>query len=283
MPFFYWGRTAQKLVPLDFTGLASKRENTDRVNDRSNSVGNSSTKSEDNALKVFSGEAALSGDNSLLSPPLSLNPLDYDLATLEFKEPIGKLTDGKENAKNTICLTAIGEDGPASFNATIADGARQVDIQLSERKGWFSHGQIVALALRGNGQTLARLTLHKLNELPELKATGTLKEEEDGICRMSGNNPPFAYDITMVKGAKGAVYELSRANAWFEHYSGTLREKGLSKEAAVTGSFSRLKGVNIPLSAVGVKGHGFFELKVAAADENGNPIGYFSEPLNFQL
>ena len=261
IPFFYWERSSQKLVPLDFKARPDTKEKPV-----------SETK-----LPVFAGEVKLSADSSLVSPPLCLNPLDYDQISLQFKE-----SAPKENP-NSVCLTAIGQNGTATFDASIPAGQNHLDIQLSERKGWLSHGQIVALALRGSGQTLTGMTLSRLEELPELKASGTLNEDTDGICRLSGNTPTFAYDVSMVRGAKGAIYELSRPNSWFEHYSGTLREKALSKEAALTGGFSRVKGANIPLSAVGVKGHGFFQLKVAGADENGNPLGYFSEPLNFQL
>ncbi|MBK9772993.1 MAG: hypothetical protein IPP57_19610 [Candidatus Obscuribacter sp.] len=172
------------------------------------------------------------------------------------------------------------------LNASIEPGQNQATFNLSERKEWDSLPQVTELKIQAdNSATISQLALTSLDgKLPLLACDGKdLKLDNDGVARIKGAKASFNFDVSHIKGAASALFELSGANSWFEHYSGTFRDKQPSKEAGLSGTLSQVKGKNIPLTFTGVKGHGFFELRIIALDKEGKVLGYFSEPLCFQL
>jgi len=79
------------------------------------------------------------------------------------------------------------------------------------------------------------------------------------------------------------MYEYSRPNSWFEHYTGSLRAATPSEQAKLSGTIDGIKGRDIPLSFSGLGDSGFYQLRLAALDKDGHIIGYFTDPLNFQM
>ncbi|MBS2008153.1 MAG: hypothetical protein JST01_13985 [Cyanobacteria bacterium SZAS TMP-1] len=170
---------------------------------------------------------------------------------------------------------------------TSSDGA--VVFQLSEHKNWLKQGLVKKLTLEASGIT-EPIEIKKISALniagqqPLLQADARdLTEGPDGICRVRGARPSFSYDVSGVAGAVGALCEVSKPDSWFEHYSGTLRDTMPSENALHVVPFNRTKGRNILLSFAGLKDHGFYQIKIAAVDKDGKVIGYFSDPLNFQI
>ena len=165
----------------------------------------------------------------------------------------------------------------------------RIIFQLSEHKSWLMQGTVANLNLKSIGVSepleISKITALNLEKsLPALSADGkNLVEGVDGICRVKGAHPTFSYDVSQIPGAHSAVCEISKPNSWFEHYSGTLRDREISKHALFTPTLNKLSGRAIPLSFAGIKEHGFYQIKIAALDKDGKVIGYFSDPLNFQI
>lgn len=248
--FYQWDRQKQILRPLALTAPKSTA-----------------------MLPLLPAPVTINAGQSLVSPPLKINPLDYDCLLV------------RASGAKSLILTING-DSTHRLNASIEPGQNQATFNLSERKEWDSLPQVTELKIQAdNSATISQLALTSLDgKLPLLACDGKdLKLDNDGVARIKGAKASFNFDVSHIKGAASALFELSGANSWFEHYSGTFRDKQPSKEAGLSGTLSQVKGKNIPLTFTGVKGHGFFELRIIALDKEGKVLGYFSEPLCFQL
>jgi len=225
------------------------------------------------SMALLPKPVVLSPTQALVSPPLDINPLDYDSLIVQV------------SGVKSLTLTLNGDSGHR-LNATVDQTKQQAIFNLSERKEWTSLPLVTELKLQSDSPaTIKQLELTSLDgQLPVLTCDGRdLKLDNDGVARIKGPKASFNFDVSNIKGAASALFELSGANSWFEHYSGTFRDKQPSKEAGLSGTLSQVKGKNIPLTFTGVKGHGFFELRIIALDKDGKALGYFSEPLCFQL
>lgn len=259
---YRWDRTTMTLEPIVFAG-------------------------ENNNVKLPGLD--LSEQTKFISPELSLSAQAPDYVdVLLKKEQI------KQWPEAVITLTAL---APSSLqcqfslplNKARADGHLRFDV--SEHKQWLALGQINQLTLSIQGlapqQQLHILGLETGNlqgQRPKIESDEkTLVEDGDGICRPRGKMPSFNYDASIVPGAVSAYVEVSKPNSWFEHYSGTFRDTSKSPEALFSHTLGKLKGNGVPITFTGVKGPGFYQMRMAALDQDGNVIGYFSDPLNFQL
>ncbi|HMY55112.1 MAG TPA: hypothetical protein PK671_19285, partial [Candidatus Obscuribacter sp.] len=250
--FFLWQRDKQELEPLQLT----LSENTGSLNI-----------SPAAPLTVAPGERATLRE-------LDLNPLAMDRIILNMDGEQARLTFTSDKGRTMEVLAPI--DGKS----------KKLEVNLSERKGFLALEKIESLTVSpaSGAITIYGATIPPLDKLPELAVDGKdFAMDNDGIARLKGSKPTFSYDVSFIPGAKSAMFELSKPNSWFEHYTGTFKDHNPSPEADISGQLNRPQGKNIPLSVTGVKGHGFFELRVVGLDQNHKPTGYFSEPLCFQL
>ncbi len=228
-----------------------------------------------------------------LSAPIDLPAVQIDAIAVKLTEDSRqKLTVLKEedSVKKAVLYLSY-KGGFMALPILQADASGAIVFQLSEHKDWLKQGIVHDLSLKAVGcpipiavSSIEAISLK--NQLPTLAVDGQdLVEGPDGICRVRGPRPTFSYDLSNVPGAVSAVCEISKPNSWFEHYSGTLQRQGTSFKSAslfVT-PFNKIKGTGILLSYAGIKDHGFYQIKVAALDKDGKVLGYFSDPLNFQI
>ncbi len=239
----------------------------------------------------------------LLSPILKITAIDWDYIDIKCSgiKSAGinsdelKSVDKKNNSTAQLVLEAsthFGNKAALSLPLTkIKDGLLR--FHVSEHKKWLALGDVsqITLSLQaldpGESLTISGMAFGSLSgHRPILKCDGiTLVEDVDGICNPKGQaeRAAFSYDASSVAGAATVYYEVSKPNSWFEHYTGSLRDNRPSKEAQFSGTLTKLKGSAIPITFTGLKGHGFFQLRLAALDEEGKLIGYFSDPLNFHI
>jgi len=270
--FARWDRQSMRIAPVNF---ALSTEPT------------GSSELPETGLK----KCALENNKAVLSPEVSLNVLDCDY----FDIKCGALPESKA----VLVLEGFNDSGEKAAlslplaKAMVSEGESILRFQVSEHKQWLVLNRVnqIALSLQ-TLESLAPLTIQsvKFGSLAEarpiLKCDGiTLVENVDGICRPKGQaqRAAFSYDASNVAGAATVYYEVSKTNSWFEHYSGSLRDNRESKEAQFTGTLTKLKGTNIPITFSGLKGHGFFQMRIAAKNKEGKLIGYFSDPLNFHI
>ncbi|MBU6450213.1 MAG: hypothetical protein KGS72_00430 [Cyanobacteria bacterium REEB67] len=268
--FYAWERGSLKLKTLDFDGASPNSE--------AASPGS-------NAPPLI-----LNDDTVAISPPLHQSALDIDALEVALEPGTLKALHDAPTGKDAALDLIFGESNMALPILKEAEANHGViTFQLSEHKSWLKQDLVENLMLKTIACPLPlkikRLTLLSLQDsLPRIEADGRdLIEGVDGICRVHGPRPTFNYDVSSVPGAKSALCEVSKPNSWFEHYSGSLRDREISPHALYTSTMSKLAGRAVPLSFAGIKGHGFFQIKIAAVDADGKVIGYFSDPLNFQI
>jgi hypothetical protein len=233
----------------------------------------------------------LSPSDIVLSPPIDLPASQIDAIVVKLTpascQKLQTLKDSTEAKDAVLCLSYKG--GLMAIPMVENAGSGQIVFQLSEHKNWLKQGLVHELSLKTLGcpETIAISSIEALNvenQMPIVEADGRgLVEGPDGICRVHGARPSFSYNVSNVPGAAAAICEVSKPNSWFEHYSNTLRDKQVSKNALFVINWDKLKGRDILLSFAGIKDHGFYQIKVAAVDKDGKVLGYFSDPLNFQI
>ena len=272
--FYRWDRAGQKLLPLSLKPDAANRAS---------------------SIVLYKETGCALSENSLLvSPPLSENPLSFDRLVIMLSD--------KAKSDCGITLSIYGEenDPPYVVTTPLKKDSQSLTIELSERKGYLALRRITGIALNTTATAQAigldTVVLEKLTDVPTITVDGKeLVLDNDGIARKRGAKPAFNYDVSNIPGAHRALLQLSAPNSWFEHYSGTYRDS--LKQELPSGSsaapqnnilsttLSQVKGARIPLTVSGLApaAKGFYELRVSALDAEGKPIGYFSEPICFQL
>ncbi|MBX9689335.1 MAG: glycosyltransferase family 39 protein [Candidatus Obscuribacterales bacterium] len=165
---------------------------------------------------------------------------------------------------------------------------------VSEHKSWLCSNKIERLRLQfpptykpahddaaGPLTELRIISGEKL--IPKLKAdTENMAEGLDGIYRPLKDEIELSADASKLEGSSQILLEISKANSWFEHYSGTLRDQKPSKETRLSLSRAgqkvtfKLKRSDFPESA-------YYELRCFALDKTGKVIGFCSNPLNLQI
>lgn len=274
---FRWDRNSMTLEPIVFAP-----------------EGNSSIKLT-NLSKVD-----LDNETKYISRELTLNARTPDYIDISLD-----LDQVKQYPDAVITLTALSPSNQTcQFSQALnlaeprteqKDMRSRLRFDVSEHKQWLALGQInqITLSVQGLSQGLGLEEKLHIREIISGNLQGqrptiecdrkTLVEDGDGICRPHGKIPSFNFDATMVPGAVSVYVEVSKPNSWFEHYSGSFRSKSKSPEAQFSHTLGKLKGNGVPITFTGVKGPGFFQMRLAAQDQEGNVIGYFSDPLNFQL
>lgn len=237
-------------------------------------------------VSLASGDFSLTGEQSLLSPTFSLSPLSCDFLNLDMS--VTPLDGIDEFSPAGVVVSWCTEKNPTFTNSRLlsmpvsADGARHMyRMSLTEHKVWLASDRVIRLKLDLFPKPCkVKIYGSSLADGKSLVPSVTFDFESDGLCQA---NPTltFSYDASSIPGAVKAMYEVSKPDSWFEHYSGTYRDSQPSKEALKSAILDSLKSrVTIDASRFG--GSGFYELRVAALNDKGKLVGYFSDPINFQ-
>ncbi|MBY0356999.1 MAG: glycosyltransferase family 39 protein [Candidatus Obscuribacterales bacterium] len=243
---------------------------------------------------AFFGSKNFGNTARLLSPKLTLPATACDFIQCRFR-----FSSRSAKANTNIYLFWLGENNH-SFSSSrcmvlpaILDGKEHdYFFPVSERKSWIAAGIIDRLCFElpflseESPRSMELLSVSLLNGkklMPKLE----LKESQatlgsDGIYQINGKTINLECDGSALEACRSLVLEVSAPNSWFEHYSGSLRDRTLSAHAAKTYKAQSKKALfnldkkNFPLPA-------FYQLRAAALDEQGKVTGWVSDPINIQV
>ncbi len=268
--FVRWDNNSQHLVPLNLVPAQSSM----KLN------GSEITDSTSEKFRSF-----------LVSPPIDIASTSIDFVDIALDRG-QKL---KPSDVITMSWNTIDDPnfrGQHTLTQAIED-ADPVRFDVSEHKNWvlsetihqlkfeLPSGVAIKSVLMQNGTTLIP-TLTPDTSSPS--ATGrTVTEDVGGVSRPGSNIGFFSYDASKIPGADHVVIELSKADSWFEHYSGTYRDKKLSPETSVVLKEPELRKEHFSTPAKQLDRPGFYEIRVSAVDKNGKLIGYPSDPISLQF
>jgi len=229
-------------------------------------------------------------ESFIVSPPIDVPSASVDFVDVKIKsdkkiEP----TDVITMSWNTVANPIFRDD--RTLSKTV-ENSNQIEFTVSEHKNWVASETIHQLKFElPNGMTIEKVSLHSgENAIPTLTPNisapstngRTVAEDVGGVSRPGSTLGPYTYDISKIPNADHAVVEISKADSWFEHYSGTFRDQKLSPESFIAKTLSAKSGqFNLP--AKQLDRPGFYEIRVGAVDKNGKLIHYPSDPINLQF
>lgn len=220
------------------------------------------------------------------SPILDIKSSDYKFVQLLVESPSSATLalTWNEPSKSQVSLE----------NAIIANFDQKSNsfiFPLSEHKTWLLTDIVHRLSVViASGNSPIRVNQLRLlcgnNLIPSLKHHDYVEGylSPDGIFYLTQKMTNFKvdYDLQNVTGAKSARLEVSKPNTWFEHTSKSFRENVFSKDAMISKTITALNGT-ISIETNKLNGPGYYEVRIAALDANSNVVGYFSDPLIFQM
>lgn len=246
-------------------------------------------------LGSFAPAEPLEGNDAVRSPDFNIASTDFDFVDLELKvernpreiPPQGSVLilywSGKTHPQfSSERYLALPLNKNQEFN--------RYRFSVGELKTWVSEGRITGLLLdtseKGCKISIKSARVVKaVDEIPVLTPAPQLYSRIDrfGIIYPLRDLGPLMYDARKIKNAKSLIYEVSAPDSWFEHYSGTYRDTGPSKQISFDGKLENLKSDNWVIKLDRVTKPAFYELRIMARDAAGKPLGYVSNPINFQL
>ncbi|MBS2002720.1 MAG: hypothetical protein JST44_14515 [Cyanobacteria bacterium SZAS LIN-5] len=285
--FTRWDSGKHVLVPLSLASTPLKKE----------IQGSDYTDSRSSGNETF-----------LVSPPIDISSSSVDFVDVQLaqtktttrssdSDSTGADRDEQgAQASNVLTMSWNTEKDPIFRDSrTIAeafDKPKELRFTVSEHKNWVGSESIHQLKFDlPDGVKIKKVTLLSgesaiptiAPDTTEPKKDGrTVAEDVGGVSRPGRIIGPFTYDVSKVAGADHAVFEISKADSWFEHYSGTFRDKTLSPEALLTKSTTEKSG-QFSLPAQELDRPGFYEIRVCAVDKNGKLCGFPSDPIDLQF
>jgi hypothetical protein len=272
--FARWDSIKQVLVPLNLVMVPVNKQVQGSDNSDSRTAGN---------------------ESFLVSPPVDVPAASVDFVDIHTK------SDKKANADDVIVMSWNTTADPIfresrTLAQAIDSGNRESRNQnrfaVSEHKNWVGSETIHQLKFDlPNGMTIEKVELRSGENLiptitPDLSTPKTdgrsVAEDVGGVSRPGTEIGPFTYDVSKVSGADHALIEISNADSWFEHYSGTFRDKALSKEALLSKSLDAKSGKFV-MPARNLNRPGFYEIRVCAVDKSGKLCGFPSDPIDLQF
>ncbi|HEY9869074.1 MAG TPA: glycosyltransferase family 39 protein [Candidatus Obscuribacterales bacterium] len=230
----------------------------------------------------------------LVSPVLDLPSTATDFVDVDLSL---RQSTAQRPAPAPILLLRWESAAAPSFSAQrclamplVADGKpHRYRFAVSQHKQWIASGLIrhIALELLTGGNYTACLSgvrlLRGVTEIPVLEPDWkTLHEDLAGVARPVRSKAAFRYDVSALPGANRAVAELSKPNAWFEHYSGQYRDADLSPFALKRFELTQRQGTfEIPLSELPAPA--YYQVRIAGVGADGHVVGYVSDPVNLQI
>lgn len=255
-------------------------------------------------LRGLGKPISLKDDEFLASPELLLDATRYDIIDVDatVMPGDGDWQNGEGGAATWLMLGWRGADrstfSPENQLALAAKIGQRHTYRffVSERKSWMATPLIGRLKIETMRRP-ARLIVYSVKgrslakEAPLLEPDQTtvnplgrtMREDTAGISRPGAFLGYFKYDAGAVLGATAVRYEISKPDAWFEHYTGTLRDKSPSERTSMAGILDKVRSERSSIDLAHLKAPGFYELRLFPLDRSGKTIGYASDPLNFQL
>lgn len=237
-------------------------------------------------------------EQMLVSPMLNLKPLSIDF--VDVKTSVTPEKNGSD-ADGYLELWWTTEQKP-EFAAQrrlarkLKDGASSYRFDVSQHKSWLMSNTIRQIAVSTTGAPYTvRIDAvdfgNGRSEIPMLAPATSARnadgrqmlEDNMGVCRPGKIIGPFNYSAANIKGARHVIFEISKPDSWFEHYSGELRDKQKSREALASGELPGLAAADYAIATDKIVQPGFYELRIVALGADGSVAGYCSEPLNFQI
>ncbi len=311
---FKMDSVCQALTPTDIDARGNAVQS-DRTHET-----NSNGKPSQPAGTSIKGEAAPSGSertaetaghliypgNRLMPPVMDVDPAGVDFldvcVSAKFKNA-GTAGGGSTvapaapNQQTTPLVVDWNSSSSGRYNAAQGlvttvplDGKMyRMRIHVSQHKKWLTRGKIHRLGILAPAPD-AEVTVYGIALLNGKGAVANLvpsgkhfTEDETGVIRAGGKLGHFSYDVNNINGATSVVFEVSKPNAWFEHYTNSYRDAARCEKALKSWTSPVLNAVDQPLELRKLSGPGFYELRLAALGSNGEIVGYFSDPIMFQL
>lgn len=294
---FEWDSEKHALVPvvMESRGITEKILLSSNMEFDTHNTTSGNNYSENQYASAYASPvpSRVSGNLCLDSGPIDLDCLDVDFIDVELSYK----RDKPEVSKPYVMLFWANEkeplfDGKRILVETIEEDSKfqKCRFTVSQHKNWIESGSVKWLRLAWAPGDY-KLTVRKITAvtggiaLLETKP-GSFVEEIDGVYRLLSSKGVLNYDVSSIPQAIGCIVEVSKPNSWFEHYSGHYRETSLSGQA--------LKVLPLYKSAPASKGQfaieqnmfpisGYYQVRVAAVNQNGNVVGYVSDPVNMQV
>lgn len=248
-----------------------------------------------NQVALAAKQINVSDKQILLSPAV-----DFSAAGLDYLDISLKVGDGPK--PDSIKLSWAGSSrmfAPDNFLWSKLTGSKSelhARIYVSEHKKWLASQHISRLALTmspdGNYH-IETLTVSggKLIELPtltaaapaDIKSNGMVLDEL-GLAHPNRSIGYLKYDATNVPNADHVVFQISKADCWFEQTSDSFRSTDRAEQqTALNRTEKALKGDKVVFDSSTLKVPGFYEIRVCAEDKYNKLVGSYSDPLNFYI
>lgn len=230
---------------------------------------------------------------TVMSPEIKKPATAVDFVDVEFS------TSSKAPVAAFVVVLSWKGTEQANFPAeqklvlqVVPDGrTHKYRFNVSEHKSWVMSGIVDHIAFDfpftvGQPDTVQISRIAMLDgqtELPQLHIKDTnWVQNNDGTAHSNAKSINLNYDASGIPDAVGVTIEISQPNAWFEHYSGTLRDTTTSKHAMQTITKASTVGeITVPLEALPTSG--FFEIRLFPIAADGTTRGYASDPINLQV
>jgi protein O-mannosyl-transferase len=280
--FVKWDNIAQKLVPLNLVRRQTSNQQTSKSNQpTSKKIGGSE----------ITDSRSPGNETFLVSPPIDVPSTSVDFVDIVVK------TDRKPDRSDVITMGWNSIADPIFRDehtlSKAIEASQHVRFDVSEHKNWVAGETIHQLRLQlPNHMNIGSVNLiDSSTSIPSLvpdtsvpSAKGrTVAEDVGGVSRPGPIIGPFNYDATKVTGADHLIIEISKADSWFEHYSGTYRDKKLSPETSLVLKQAGLKQDHFSTASNQLERPGFYEIRVSAVDKDGKLVGYPSDPICLQF
>jgi hypothetical protein len=235
---------------------------------------------------------SLGADQFLASPPIDISSMATDFVDLDLS---ATLPSQAKNIPPYIFLSWTSAQKPLfdgtrrlALPATLDGKNHKYRFAVSQHKNWALTERVNLVRLdlptpladvQLNGMTF--LSGEKL--IPQLFADENyLREDADGVSRLTKEKAVFEYDASQIDGADSFVVEVSKPNSWFEHYSGQMRDQELSKHALTRIVLKESKG-KFEIQSRVFPMPAYYQVRLACLNKQGEVIGFVSDSINLQV
>jgi hypothetical protein len=250
---------------------------------------------DDSRIDLVAKPLVVANDQLLLSPAVG-----FSAAGLDYLDISMKISDSAR--PGFIKLSWAGQSrmfSPDNFlwsKLTDSNGKLHTRIQVSEHKKWLQAQHITRLGLSlspaGNYHVQSlKISSGRLAGIPTLSAGEPADSKSRGMLldELGLAHPHKAigflkYDATNVPNADHVVFQISKADCWFEQTSDSFRSSDRAEaQTAINRTEKALKGDRVVFNSADLKVPGFFEIRIGAEDKNNHLLGSYSDPLNFHV
>jgi hypothetical protein len=243
-----------------------------------------------------SGVTSIGSGKLIYAPKLSLysGGVDYITIALTARE--------SQSIPQFIKLTWSGSSmtfAPENFLwcKLVKKGDRlTAKLNVSEHKRWIETGIITRIGfqlLPSANYKIEDLVISSgdFKDLPILTAglpadtkSGGMSQDELGMAHPHRQIGYLHYDASKVANADHVVFQISKADSWFEQANDTFRSKErVNPQVETTHDIKALKGDRAVFPTSELKGPGFYEIRVGAAAKDGDILSSYSDPINFYV